>query len=80
MIIPETPPASEAPRSAHAQSLHKRTMMVTATLLLLTGFVLAGAPAAVAAPASTNNYISSALDRTALPCGSEPGFCPFLSY
>lgn len=78
MITPETLPASEAPRSAHAQSLPKRTMMVIATLLLLTGFVLAGTPATTAAPASTNNYISLALDRAALPCGSEPGFCPFL--
>lgn len=27
MIIPETPPASGAPRNAHAQSSHKRTIV-----------------------------------------------------
>jgi hypothetical protein len=77
MTISEALPASEAPRSVHAQSSHKRTKMAVATLLLTTGFVLAGAPAVTAALAATNNHVPSVLGTLALPCGGEtPGFCP----
>lgn len=77
MTISETPPTSETPRSAHAQSSHKRAMIVVAQLLLATGFVLAGAPAATATLASTSNDVSSVLGASALPCGGQtPGFCP----
>ena len=77
MTIPETPPTSETPRSAHAPSSHKRAMMVVVQLLLTAGFVLAGAPAATAALASTINDVPYDLGVSALPCGGEtPGFCP----
>jgi hypothetical protein len=77
MTTPETPPASKAPTSARAQSSHKRTTMAVVTLLLATGFILAGAPAATAALASTNNDVPSTLGTLALPCGGDtPGFCP----
>lgn len=76
MSIPEKNLTSEAPRISYAQPLYKRTMMVVAALLLVTGFVLAGTLSATATPASTSNHIPSVLNRTALPCGSEPGFCP----
>jgi hypothetical protein len=77
MTTPETPPASKAPRSAHAQLSHKRTTMAVVTLLLTTGFILAGAPAATAALAATNNHVPSVLGPLALPCGGDtPGLCP----
>lgn len=73
MIIPEAPAASGAPRNAHAGSSRKRPMVVVSTLLLAATFVLAGASTATAAPAFTNNHMTSASD----PCsGQKPGTCP----
>ena len=44
-------------------------MVAVASLFLITGFVLAGAPAATTALASMANFA---------PCGDTPGFCPII--
>ena len=76
MIIPEAPPARGAQRSAHAQSLRKRTMIVVATLLLATAFVLAGAATTTAVPVFRNNHVTSILDPSPPCSGEKPGICP----
>lgn len=76
MISPETSPASTAPRRTPAQSSRKRTTITFATLLLSTVFVLAGAPAAEAAPAFADNQVMATVDPPP-PCrGDTPGVCP----
>lgn len=59
MTVSEKPPLSGAPRSAHARSSPKYTMLAVAVLLLATAFVLAGAPTVTDAPAFINNHITS---------------------
>lgn len=79
MIVPGTPPVRGALRSAHAQSSRKRTAIVAAAFSLVTAFVLAGAPTAIAAPAVpafTNNHVTSISDFHSVPCrGKQPGVC-----
>ena len=77
MIIPATPPACGAPRSAHAQSSRKRATIVAAVLPLATAFMLAGALTATAATALTSNRVTSVADFYSAPCGGKkPGVCP----
>jgi hypothetical protein len=78
MTIFKTPPASETPRSAHAQSPHKPAMIAVAKLFLAIGLILAGGPAATAAlTSSMSNHIPPASNQAAPSCGGEtPGFCP----
>jgi hypothetical protein len=76
MIISGIPPAGGVPRSSHAQSSRKLTMVMAASLLLGAFFVLAGAPAAPVALAFTGNHTTSIL-HPSLPCGGDkPGICP----
>lgn len=58
MIISDKPPLGGAPRSAHARSSPKYTMLAVVVLLLATAFVLAGVPTATDAPAFINNHIT----------------------
>lgn len=76
MSICKTPPVVEAPRSAHAKSLRKRTATAAGTFLVASAFALAGAPAATAESASMNQSVPAASDRPVLLCnGDYPGFC-----
>jgi hypothetical protein len=76
MITAEIPPASGAPRGAHAQSSRKR--IAIATLLLTAAFVVTGAPTAAAAPVLAGNHVMFASDPPP-PCrGDKPGVCPYL--
>lgn len=81
MTTPETPPASEAPSSAHAQSPRKRGMIIAVALfltLVATAFTLASVLTATAAPALTSNQVSN---LTSAPCpGDKPGICPGSSF
>lgn len=77
MSICETSPASEAPQSAHAQSLRKLIAMIIALLILTIGFFLTIAPTVTTAPTSMNIYTSSAPTLAGPFCGGDaPGFCP----
>jgi anaerobic selenocysteine-containing dehydrogenase len=60
MSIPNASPACREPSSPPVRSARRRAVTVAAMLALATTFILAGAPAAFAAPASTNNYTSYA--------------------
>ncbi len=68
MKIPETPPVGEAPR-IQAQPSRKRTVTLFTTFALTVVCILAGAPAATAASASTVNLLSCA-DDTPGPCAA----------
>lgn len=52
MSIPKETPVGEAPRSVRVKSLRERIVTVVGTFLVAAAFGLAGAPAAIAAPAS----------------------------
>lgn len=76
MTIPKTPPVGEVPRSVRAKSLHKRTVTVVGTLLVAAALAIAGAPAAIAEPASMNQSVLAVSDSPVLNCnGDYPGFC-----
>lgn len=76
MIIPKTPPVGETPRSAGAKSLYKHTVTVVGTLLVAAAFAIAGAPAAIAEPASMNQGVLAVSDPPVLNCnGDYPGLC-----
>lgn len=79
MIMPEALRARGAPRSAHVQPSRKRNVIVVATLPLAAAFVLAGAPAATAAPFApvfASNHVASIADLSSIPCrGKKPGIC-----
>ncbi len=77
MITPGTSPTSGVPRSTHAQLPRKRDMIVAAILLLATAFVLTSVSTATAAPALTNNHVTSISNLTSAPCqGDKPRNCP----
>jgi hypothetical protein len=67
MIAFEAPSASGAPKSAHARSFHRRTIIAVMTFLM--------AIAAVALVTANENAVSPSID-TVLACGDTPGFCP----
>lgn len=69
MIISETAPARGAPNNV------RRTKIVAATLLLATGFVLAGSAVATASRAGTDNGMASTSSLLSAPCKFRPGFC-----
>lgn len=75
--ISATLPAGEVLRSARAGSWRGRTVTAVAALFLATAFVLAGAPAATAAPASAiSGFSSGSVSGTgysALGCTCPPG-------
>lgn len=87
MIIPNAAPAWGKPSNDPVQPLHKRTMTVIAMLALTTTFIFAAAPAAIAAPVSTNNHMSYAAGGPNNHCGERhdskrcdhvpPGCWPF---
>ncbi len=77
MIIPKTPHASEVPRSIPAQLSRKRTAIVVAVLPVAAAFVIASPSTAIAAPAFTNNNVTSISGLHSTPCrGEKPGVCP----
>jgi hypothetical protein len=57
MIIPNAAPAWGEPSNDPVRPLHKRTVTVVAMLALTATFIFGAAPAAIAAPASTNNHV-----------------------
>jgi hypothetical protein len=57
MRISKTPTTGQAPNRVHGQPSLKRTVTVVTTLLMAAAFALTGAPAATAAPVSTNHYV-----------------------
>ena len=60
MIISNAAPAWGKPSNDPVRPLRKRTVPVIAMLALTTTFIFSAAPAAIAAPASTNNHVSYA--------------------
>jgi hypothetical protein len=75
MRIIEASSEGKSPRSRQGQSPYKRTLLMVAAFLLGTGIVLADAPTATAATASTNNRIpfTSGTVHTNDCGGSDPG-------
>lgn len=64
VIIPETPPAGGAPRSAHAWSSPKYIMLMVAMFLLVAVFVLVGARITADVPVINNHVTSSEIDSS----------------
>lgn len=83
MSIPKTSSAGEEQGRPRAQSVHKRTVRVAAMLGLAATFIFVGAPAAIAAPASTSNHTSYAAGgpnddctgNCSWPCSFPCGSC-----
>lgn len=73
MNIPKKPPVGEESSTTQIRLARTRTMTAAATLALVGAFIFTGTPAAIAAPASTNNYTSYAADPHA-PKPSSPSF------